>query len=52
MVAYEEHHISTARELAQLKCKNDILYGGTVPPSEQDRESKVAYHRLSEAEHE
>jgi hypothetical protein len=51
MATYEECHISTARELAQLKYKNDLLCGGTIPPSEQDWELKVAYRRLSEAEH-
>jgi hypothetical protein len=48
--AYEEHHITISRELAQLKCEND-LRGGTVPPSDQDQELKVMYHRLSETEH-
>jgi hypothetical protein len=51
MATYEEHHISTSCELAQLKCENDLVYGGTVPPSEQDRVLKVTYRRLSEAEH-
>jgi hypothetical protein len=51
MAAYEERHIAISRELAQLKCENDLLCGGTVPPSDQDRELKIAYHRLSEAEH-
>jgi hypothetical protein len=51
MAAYEEHHITTSCELAQLKCENDLLYGGTVPPTAQDRELKVAYRHLSEAEH-
>jgi hypothetical protein len=51
MATYEERHISTALELAQLKYKNDLLCGGTIPPSEQDWELKVAYRRLSEAEH-
>jgi hypothetical protein len=51
MAAYEERHISTPRELTQLKCESDLLRGGTVPPSEQDRELKVTYCRLSEAQH-
>jgi hypothetical protein len=51
MAAYEECHISTACELAQLKCENDLLSGGTVPPSKQDWELKVVYRRLSEDEH-
>jgi hypothetical protein len=49
MAAYEERHIATPCELVQLKCKNDLLRGGTVPPTDQDRELKVVYHRLSEA---
>jgi hypothetical protein len=51
MAAYEECHISTSCELAQLRCESDLLRGGTVPPSEQDWELKVAYRHLSEAEH-
>jgi hypothetical protein len=51
MAAYDECHIATSRELAQLKCENDLLHGGTVPPSDQDLELKVVYHHLSEAEH-
>jgi hypothetical protein len=34
-----------------LKCENDLLRGGTVPPSEQDRQLKVTYHRLNNVEH-
>jgi hypothetical protein len=44
MATYDERHITISRE-------NDLLCGGTVPPSDQDRELKAAYHRLSEAEH-
>jgi RNAse (barnase) inhibitor barstar len=51
MAAREEGYTATSRELTQLKCENDLLCGGTVPPSEQDRELKVAYRRLSNAEH-
>jgi hypothetical protein len=51
MASYEELHIAISRELTQLKCENDLLYGGTVPPSDQDQELKVMYRRLSEAEH-
>jgi hypothetical protein len=51
MAAYEECHLSTSRELAQLKCKNDLLHGGIVPPSEHEWEVKVAYCRLCEVEH-
>jgi hypothetical protein len=51
MAACEEHYVTTSRELAQLKCENDLHRGGTVPPSKQDRELKVAYCRISNAEH-
>jgi hypothetical protein len=51
MAAYEEHHITISRELTQLKYENDLLRGSTIPPSDLDRELKVAYHRLSESEH-
>jgi hypothetical protein len=51
MAAYEEHHISNSCELTQWKRENDLPRGGTIPPSEQDRELKVMYHRLSEAEY-
>jgi hypothetical protein len=51
MAACEERYTATSRELVQLKCENDLLYGGTVPPSEPDQELKVAYHHLSDVEH-
>jgi hypothetical protein len=51
MAAYEEYHITTSHEFAQLKCKNDLFCGVTVPPIDQDYELKVAYRRLNEAEH-
>jgi hypothetical protein len=50
MAAYEEHHITISRELALLKCENDLLHGGTIPLSDQDQELKVMYRRLSDAE--
>jgi hypothetical protein len=51
MAAYDECHITISHWLAQLKCENDLLRGGTTPPLDQDRELKVTYHRLSEAKH-
>jgi hypothetical protein len=51
MAICEERYTATSRELAQLKCENDLLRGGTIPPSEQGRELKVMYCRLSDAEH-
>jgi hypothetical protein len=44
-------YTATSRELTQLKFENDLLCGGTVPPSEQDQELKVMYRRLSDAKH-
>jgi hypothetical protein len=41
MAAYDDRHITISCELAQLKCENDLLRGGTVPPLDQDREMKV-----------
>jgi hypothetical protein len=51
MAADDERHIAISREVAQLKCENDLLCGGTIPPLDQDWELKVAYRRLSEAEY-
>jgi hypothetical protein len=51
MAAYDEHIITISCELVLRMGENDILYCGTIPPSDQDCELKVAYHRLSEAEH-
>jgi hypothetical protein len=51
MATYDEHHITTSCELEQLKRENALLRDGTLPPSGQDCELKVTYHRLSEAEH-
>jgi hypothetical protein len=51
MAACEERYTATSWEFAQLKSENDLLRGGTVPPFEQDQKLKVAYRRLSDAEH-
>jgi hypothetical protein len=50
LAAYDVHISDFSRELAQLNNHNDLLHGGTVPPSNQKHELVVAYHRLSEAE--
>jgi hypothetical protein len=50
LTAYEEHATATSHELERLRHENVILRSGAPPPSEQDHELKVAYHRLSEAE--
>jgi hypothetical protein len=51
MAAYDEHHIAISHELEQLKCENALLYGGTLPPLDQDSKLKVAYCHHSETEH-
>jgi hypothetical protein len=51
LTTYEEHATATSRELEGLRHENAVLLSGARPPSEQDRELQVAYHRLSEAEH-
>jgi hypothetical protein len=51
LTAYEEHTAATSRELERLRHENAILRSGEHPPSEQDRELHVIYHRLSAAEH-
>jgi hypothetical protein len=42
MDAYEEHNTAILHLLGQLKHENDLLRGGTLPPSDQDRELKVS----------
>jgi hypothetical protein len=39
------------QHVEELRHANAILHSGTPPPSDQDHELQVAYHRLSEAEH-
>jgi hypothetical protein len=51
LAAYDEHNITISDELEQLKHGNADLYGGTLPPSDQDCELMVAYRLLSEIEH-
>jgi hypothetical protein len=51
LTTYDEHNTAFSREHEQLKHENAFLYNGTLPPSDQDREFKVTYHRLSKAEH-
>jgi hypothetical protein len=49
--AYDEHNTAISQELEQLKQENALLHSGTLPPSDQDCELKVTYHRISEARH-
>jgi hypothetical protein len=51
LTAYEEHSTAISCEFEQLRQENVILHSGKLPPLDQDRELKVAYHLLSEAEH-
>jgi hypothetical protein len=51
MPAYDERHIATLRELAQLMCENDLLCGGRVLSSDKDHELKVTYRRLNKVKH-
>jgi hypothetical protein len=51
LTAYDEHNTCISRKLEQLKQENALLYSGTLPPLDQERELKVAYCYLSEVEH-
>jgi hypothetical protein len=51
LIASEEHTTATSHELERLRHENAIHHSGALPPLEQDHELKVAYRRLSEAEH-
>jgi hypothetical protein len=42
---------SLEQHVEELRHANTILRSGTPPPSDQDHELQVMYHRLSEAEH-
>jgi hypothetical protein len=44
------HSSSLEQHVEELRRANAILRSGAPPPSDQDRELQVAYHRLSEAE--
>jgi hypothetical protein len=46
------HLSSLEQHIEELRCANAILRSGTPPPSDQNRELQITYHRLSEAEHE
>jgi hypothetical protein len=45
------HSSSLEQHVEMLRCANAIIHSGAPPPSDQDRELQVTYHRLSEAEH-
>jgi hypothetical protein len=51
LMVYEESATAISHELERLRHENAILRSGARPPSEQDHELQVAYHRLSDAEH-
>jgi hypothetical protein len=51
LIAYEESATAATAEIERLRHENAILRSGVRPPSEQDRELKEAYRRLSNAEY-
>jgi predicted RNase H-like nuclease (RuvC/YqgF family) len=51
LIAYEESATAATDKIERLRHENAILRSGVRPPSEQDRELKEVYHRLSNAEH-
>jgi predicted RNase H-like nuclease (RuvC/YqgF family) len=51
LLAYEESATAATVEIERLRHENSILHSGVRPPSEQDRELKGVYRRLSNAEH-
>jgi predicted RNase H-like nuclease (RuvC/YqgF family) len=51
LLAYEESATAATGEIERLRHENAILCSGARPSSEQDRELKEVYHRLSNAEH-
>jgi hypothetical protein len=50
LTSYDEHNTAISHKIEQLKHENALLHSGTLPLSDQDRELKVTYHRLSEAD--
>jgi hypothetical protein len=51
LLAYEESATAATVKNERLRHENAILRSGVCPPSEQDRELKEVYRRLSNAEH-
>jgi hypothetical protein len=51
LLAYEESATAATGEIGRLRHENAILRSGVRPPSEQDRQLKEVYRRLSNAEH-
>ncbi len=51
LMAYKESATAATGEIERLRHENAILRSGVRPPSEQDRELKEVYRRLSNAEH-
>jgi predicted RNase H-like nuclease (RuvC/YqgF family) len=51
LMAYKESATAATGEIERLRHENAILRSGVRPPSEQDRELKEVYHRLSNTEH-
>jgi predicted RNase H-like nuclease (RuvC/YqgF family) len=51
LMAYKESATAATGEIERLRHENAILRSGVCPPSEQDRELKEVYRRLSNAKH-
>jgi hypothetical protein len=51
LMAYKESATAATGEIKRLRHENAILRSSVHPPSEQDRELKEVYRRLSNAEH-
>jgi hypothetical protein len=51
LIAYEESATTATGKIERPRHENAILRSGVRPPSEQDRELKEVYRRLSNAEH-
>jgi hypothetical protein len=51
LLAYEDSATAATGEIERLRHENAILRNSVCPPSEQDRELKEVYRRLSNAEH-
>ncbi len=51
LLEYKESATAATAEIKRLRHENAILRSGVRPPSEQDRELKEVYRRLSNAEH-
>jgi hypothetical protein len=51
LTAYDTQATTNSLKLRRLRHENVVLCSCTLSPLDQNSERKVAYHRLSEAEH-